>query len=130
MHSAIVRGHAITPHVFEWGRLYWYVSAEQGNSEQQTLGRCVIQPGQANPLHYHPNCEESLYLLSGQIEHYVAGEGWVTMASGDTITIPANVWHQARNIGACRAEMMICFSSADRQTVGESDATPAPEEMR
>lgn len=110
---------SVEPVEFDWGRLYWYVNGETDTSADQTVGRCVLKPGCQNPKHYHPNCEEVLHLLTGRIEHFVDGEGWLEMQPGDSITIEKNVWHQARNIGSETAEMMICFSSADRQTIGE-----------
>jgi len=82
-----------------------------------TLGRCVLLPGQENGEHYHPNCEEILHVLSGRIEHYVEHTGWLEMKEGDTITIHAGVRHQARNCGTTGAHLLICFSSAQRETV-------------
>ncbi len=104
---------------FDWGRLYWYASGPQGNSDHMTVGKCVLSPGQENPKHYHPNCEEVLHVISGKIEHFVDGDGWTAMGPSDTITIARDVWHQARNVGDVEAHLLICFSSKDRQTVGE-----------
>jgi quercetin dioxygenase-like cupin family protein len=104
---------------FDWGRLYWYASGPQGNSDALTVGKCVLNPGQANPKHHHPNCEEVLHVLSGDIEHFVEGQGWLKMGPGDTITVAPRVWHQARNVGHTEAHLFICFSSPDRQTIGE-----------
>lgn len=105
---------------FDWGRLHWYASGPLGNSNAQTVGKCVLNPGAANPKHYHPNCEEVLHVLSGRIEHFIEGEGWLPMSPGDTISVAPNVWHQARNVGDTEAHLMICFSSKDRQTIGET----------
>lgn len=104
---------------FDWGELHWYAGAPGGNSDHQTVGRCILRPGAANPKHYHHNCEEILYVLDGTIEHFVDGQGWITMRTGDTITIAANVWHHARNVGSADAHLLICFSSPNRETIGE-----------
>ena len=104
---------------FPWGSLHWYAGAPSGNSDTMTLGRCVLKPGQANPKHYHPNCEEILHVLSGEIEHFVDGQGWFRMSPGDTVSIAANVWHHARNVGSADAHLLISFSSPNRQTIGE-----------
>ncbi len=101
-----------------WGRLVWMVAGRLGNSTTMTVGRCYIDPGQANPRHYHPNCDEVLHVLQGTIEHS-AGDERVRMGPGDTISIPTGVVHNARNIGREQAVFVISFSSADRQTVGE-----------
>lgn len=100
---------------FEWGRIVWLVSSGLGNSETMTFGRVTIKAGQANPVHRHPNCDEILHLLSGQLEHSLNGEKF-TMEAGDTISIPTGDWHNARATGDEDAVMLIAFSSADRQT--------------
>ncbi len=104
---------------FEWGELTWFASGPLGNSEGLTLGQCVIRPGHGNPRHYHPNCEEVLTVLQGTIHHTSPDGTPVEMNEGDTVTIPANVWHQATNIGTIDARLLIAFSSAYRETVGE-----------
>ena len=101
-----------------WGRIVWLVSGSQGNSETMTFGRVTIRAGQANPRHRHPNCDEVLHLLSGRLEHSLGDETFV-MEPGDTISIPTGVWHNARALGDADAEMVISFSSPDRQTEGE-----------
>ena len=106
-------------HSFEWGTLTWYANRELGNSEAITVGRCVLKPGQANPRHYHPNCSEILVVFKGRIQHTNERGDETELNEGDTVTIPANVWHRARNIGDEEAILHIAFSSADRQTVAE-----------
>lgn len=104
---------------FEWGRLTWFVSGELGNSKELTVGKCEIKPGFENPFHTHPNCSEVLHVLSGKIIHRIAGKEEVLMNEGDTISIPANIRHNAKNAGDTTAVLLICFSSAARETKGE-----------
>ncbi len=101
-----------------WGRLSWFVSGALGNSETLTVGRALIRPGQSNPRHYHPNCDEVLRVARGRILHTM-GDRSVEMNEGDTVSIPMGVPHNARNIGTVDAVLDISFSSADRQVVGE-----------
>ncbi|OPZ80512.1 MAG: Cupin domain protein [bacterium ADurb.Bin429] len=102
----------------EWGRLIWKASTALGNSASMTVGICEILPGQANPRHSHPNCSEVLHVLQGTIVH-TFGDEEVTMTTGDVITVPPNLNHNARNIGDDLAILAIAFDSADRRTVGE-----------
>lgn len=102
-----------------WGALTWFASKELGNADEMTVGRCVLRPGQANPRHSHPNCEEVLHVLRGRIAHSVSGDEAVEMTAGDTITIPPEVPHNARNLGSEDAVLMICFGSGERETRGE-----------
>ncbi|MFO1451064.1 MAG: cupin domain-containing protein [Opitutaceae bacterium] len=100
-----------------WGHLRWYTSAEMGNSRTMTTGVAIIKPGQSNPRHFHPNCDEILHVVSGKISHTM-NEVTVEMNSGDTVSIPQGVLHNARNIGTEDAVLAISFSSAYREAVG------------
>ncbi|MCY3018109.1 MAG: cupin domain-containing protein [Planctomycetota bacterium] len=104
---------------YDWGEITWFASKALGNSQTMTVGRCVLNPGFANPRHSHTNCEEILHVLQGKIVHSTERGKEVEMLSGDTITIPANAVHNARNVGDLDAILLICFSSAERQTVKE-----------
>lgn len=103
---------------YPWGRLTWYVSRELGNSDTMTVGLAEIKPGQQNPRHLHPNCDEVLHVLRGHILHSM-GDTAVEMRAGDTVSIPTGVKHNAKNIGTEDAVLTISFSSADRQVIGE-----------
>ncbi len=100
----------------ESGALTWFASRQLGNSDTMTVGCATLPPGGMSPRHFHPNCEEILHVLRGEIVHTMGGEE-ATMGPGDTITIPANLVHNARNTGGTDAVLLICFSSADRETV-------------
>lgn len=100
-----------------WGHLRWYTSAEMGNSRTMTTGVAVIKPGQSNPRHFHPNCDEILHVISGKISHTM-NEVTVEMNAGDTVSIPQGVLHNAVNIGTADAVLAISFSSAYREAVG------------
>jgi quercetin dioxygenase-like cupin family protein len=104
----------------EWGALTWFANRELGNSSEVTVGRCLLHAGQSNPRHYHPNCSEVLVVLKGQIRHTINNGAETQLNEGDTVTVLPHVWHQATNIGEGEAILFIVFTSADRQTVGES----------
>ncbi len=103
----------------DWGRLIWCANARLGNSTDMTVGQCEIKPGRGNPPHSHPNCTEILVVREGSIMHAVGDGSEVAMGPGDTISVPPDVSHYARNIGDSVAVLLIAFSSADRQTKGE-----------
>lgn len=117
--SKVLRASEAAVKKFDWGSLTWVASRELGNSEHQTVGRCVLKPGAANPEHHHPDCEEVLHVLEGRIAHAREDGGEVEMSAGDTITLPAGAPHFARNIGEEDAVLFVCFSSAERKVVGE-----------
>jgi quercetin dioxygenase-like cupin family protein len=117
------RGQDVAVEEHPWGHLTWMVSGQLGNSEELTVGTCHISPGQHNPRHHHPNCDEVLHVLRGRIVHTLGDEEF-EMSPGDTVSIARGVQHNARNIGDEPAVLMIAFSTPDRQVVGEDGGTP------
>jgi len=101
-----------------WGHMTWMVSGELGNANHMTVGRVTIHPGNCNPRHCHPTCEEVLHLLSGELEHSL-GDERIRMSAGDCIVIPPGVFHNAVNVGETDADMVVTFSSAQRDFVLE-----------
>jgi quercetin dioxygenase-like cupin family protein len=104
---------------FSWGNLTWFANRALGNSDEMTVGRCILKPGHTNGRHHHPNCSETLVVIQGRIKHTATGDGETELGEGDTVVIPPNVRHCATNIGQSDAVLFIAFSSADRQTVSE-----------
>jgi quercetin dioxygenase-like cupin family protein len=104
---------------FNWGNLTWFANRSLGNSNEMTVGRCILKPSHSNGRHYHPNCSETLVVIHGRIRHTITGDQENELSEGDTVVIPPNVRHCATNIGQTDAVLFIAFSSADRQTVGE-----------
>ncbi len=104
-----------TSEEFGWGRIEWLVSHARNNSGTMTFGRVTIRAGQTNTLHRHPNCDEILHLLQGTLDHHV-GEANFPLRAGDSIVIAQNAWHNARAGNEQDAVMLVCYSSAERQT--------------
>ena len=97
----------------EWGTLTWFAGAVVGNAHGLTLGRVTIKAGKANPRHYHTTFEEALTLLTGRIEHTM-GDARAIMEPGVTLVVPAGIPHNATCLADADAEMMVAYSSADR----------------
>ena len=97
-----------------WGSLTWLAGERVGNAGGITVGRVIIRKGQSNPRHSHLNCEEVLYLLRGKLEHTV-GDEKVILEPGDTLVVKAGVNHNAVSIGDEDADMIVAYSSGDRQ---------------
>ena len=101
---------------FEWGTLQWLCNAKLSPGAEQTLGLCHIRPGQRNPRHYHPNCEEVLHLLAGRGRHGFEDDQ-VELTAGMTIRIPPGVTHNLTNTGNEPLVCLIAFNSGVRETV-------------
>lgn len=101
---------------FEWGTLQWLCNAKLSPGAKQTVGLCHIHPGQVNPVHFHPNCEEVLHMLSGAGRHSFDGQS-IDLRAGMTIRIPSGVKHNLANIGNEPIVCLIAFDSGERETV-------------
>lgn len=99
-----------------WGTVSWLINEVVTEGAEQTFGVVTINPGQSNPLHLHPNCEEILYVVSGTCEHRL-GEDTVALSPGMAICVPRGTPHCARTTSAERLVVVVSFSSPDRQTV-------------
>lgn len=99
-----------------WGELNWKITGEAVAGAEMTYGTCRINPGERNPLHSHPNCEEILYVVSGSCEHKL-GDKIFRLGPGDAIRIPRNVRHWAKCVGDEPLFALIFFSSGTRTAV-------------
>jgi oxalate decarboxylase/phosphoglucose isomerase-like protein (cupin superfamily) len=103
----------------EWGSLTWLANKELTRCDDITLGRVIIRRGMSNPRHCHPNCCEVLYLLKGRIDHII-GDETIGMKVGDTSITPPGVMHVAINTGDEDADMIVAYSSGQREFKGET----------
>ncbi|MBB2752973.1 UNVERIFIED_ORG: quercetin dioxygenase-like cupin family protein [Rhizobium aethiopicum] len=99
-----------------WGELNWKITGDGTPGAEMTFGTCRINPGERNQLHSHPDCEEILYVVSGQCEHKL-GDALYRLEAGDAIRIPRSVRHWARAVGSEPLFALIMFSSGTRTAV-------------
>ena len=77
-------------------------------TEVHSVAHILIPPGKASLLHFHPEAEESYYILSGKA-HIRIGEEDTTISAGQIVLIPPGNLHQIRNIGEVDLEFLaIC----------------------
>ncbi len=98
-----------------WGQISWLVGATQMPGAEQTLGVVIIYPGKHNPLHSHPNCEELLYVISGECDHKL-GDQMFHLTPGTVIRIPRGVQHWAQCTSTEPLVSIVSFSVPDRRT--------------
>jgi quercetin dioxygenase-like cupin family protein len=61
-------------------------------SDRLVVGRTVLPPGARHERHRHPNCDEFLFVVSGEGEIYT-DEGREPAVAGDVVFTPAGQWH-------------------------------------
>lgn len=118
LHRYVTRLNEVGAKEFEWGQISWLDSAELTGSETLTVGLVYIYPGKNNPEHYHPNCDETLFLLEGELIHTLGDEEY-RLQAGDLIHIPQGVRHRATSVGVTPAKMIVSYNTGRREVVGE-----------
>ncbi len=68
------------------------------HSEAHSLAQIVIPPGKASRKHYHPDAEESYYILSGTAQMELDGKH-ATLNPGDSVVILPDQVHEISNTG-------------------------------
>ncbi|MCS7181071.1 MAG: cupin domain-containing protein [bacterium] len=113
----IKRKNEIEIKEFEWGKLVWLGNKKLGNSNDITIGKCILKPFQSNPLHFHPDCYEILIVEKGKVLH-IDGEGnEIVLEEGDVITISERLPHKVKNLTEKEAILTICFSKGERKSI-------------
>lgn len=101
---------------FGWGRIQWMISGGLIPNANITFGYVEIEPGRKNPRHYHPNSDEVLFLLEGELDHSI-GDELFHLTPGMALFIPQNAEHDARSTGEQTARMVVAYPTGDRQAV-------------
>lgn len=77
----------------EWGRLGWVVRpANVPDSTSLTMLDVVIQPGNGHDFHKHPNQQEAIYVLEGEIEQWVE-DTRTYLSAGEAVFVPMDTVH-------------------------------------
>jgi quercetin dioxygenase-like cupin family protein len=109
MTAALKETHLSWPGVI----LRWLMEDAITEDAGLSLARMTVDPGVTSEAHRHPNCTETIHVLSGRVEQR-RGDDWIALDTGDTILIRAGETHQTRNIGTETADLMLAYSSGSR----------------
>lgn len=105
----------IIPEKFPWGEIRWIWNGKINPDAEQTLGHVIIYSGEKNTLHAHPNCEELMYILEGECDHWVGNEVY-HLKPGMTIVLPRETEHYAVVTSEKPLKALIFYSTPSRET--------------
>ncbi len=100
----------------DFGSVQWAVREGHPVGAEQTIGLAIFDAGKSNVEHTHPNCEEIVYVMEGEVVHTL-GDQTTVLRAGDLIVVPRDVPHHLINNSDAACKAMIIFSSPDRQFV-------------
>jgi quercetin dioxygenase-like cupin family protein len=76
----------------DWGPRGWGVTPTTGPGSDLTVLDVTIRPGQGHDFHRHPRQEESIHVLSGEVEQWIEDEQRV-LGPGDAAFVPTDTVH-------------------------------------
>lgn len=93
------------PEVLDWGRLGWLSNPPATGAKQLTVIDVTLAPGKGHDFHKHPDQEEVIYVVTGEVEQWVDQEK-KRLGAGDCAFIPADMVHASFNVGSTDAKIV------------------------
>lgn len=101
----------------DWGSQVWLANRSLSGASL-AVTRLTIHPGKSGERHRHPNADEVLILFRGKVCVHTPTEQFM-LQQGDGLSILGGLSHQIENVGDEDADMVLVYSSGDRQYVAE-----------
>ena len=92
----------------DWG-IFAAVSSPADGAERIMTVEGTFFPGKGHDFHRHPNQEEVIYVLEGELEQWVEHERRL-LHHGDAVVIGAGVVHASFNVGDEPAKILAILS--------------------
>jgi quercetin dioxygenase-like cupin family protein len=86
----------------------WVSHPASTAAAQMTFVEAVFAPGQGHSFHKHPDQEEVVYVVSGQIEQWVGRERRI-LGPGDAAFMPAGTVHASFNAADGESRLIAVF---------------------
>jgi quercetin dioxygenase-like cupin family protein len=89
----------------DWGSLGWFSSPAASNANELVVIEVSLRSACGHNFHKHPNQEEVIYVIQGEIEQWVDREKR-TLRPGDSAFIGADVVHASFNVSDRNAKLL------------------------
>src|SRR5436189_1474625 len=86
--------------VFDWGQIHFLSDEKVTGSKSISFGAVVLEAGQGHTRHNHPDSDEIIYFISGEVEQMLDDNPAVKCTGGACVWIPKGVYHSTVNIGS------------------------------
>ncbi len=94
----------VSPEVLDWGELRWLSNPPTTGAGQLTVIDVSLTPGKGHNFHKHPDQEEVLLIVAGEVEQWI-GEEKRILHAGDSAFVPKGVVHASFNAGEGEARI-------------------------
>ena len=111
----------------DWGELGWISRPSTTKAKDITVMEVTLDAGQGHDFHRHPNQEEVIYVMEGQIEQWLEQQKQI-LKPGDSIFIRADVVHASFNTSTQSAKLMVvlgpCVGEDGYEVIEVADESP------
>ena len=98
--------------IFDWGKLHFLSDEKVTGSKSISFGTAVLEPGKGHMRHNHPNADEILYFVSGEVEQMVDDQPAIKCTGGTCVWIPKAVFHSTINTGSAPVILVVAYVPA------------------
>ena len=105
MIGKIITSTEVKREQLEWGSLAWFSSPSASGAKDLVVLEVTLSPGGGHNFHKHPNQEEVIYVIDGEIEQWVDKEKRM-LKPGDSASIGAGVVHASFNTSKSNAKLL------------------------
>jgi quercetin dioxygenase-like cupin family protein len=117
----------LEPVNLDWGVQYWLSDPKSTGAEELVVILVEISPGFGHAFHRHPNQEESIFVLNGEIEQWLETENKI-LKEGDSAFIPKDMVHASFNVSEEPVKVLAilgpCIGEEGYELVDVSDQAP------
>ena len=88
---------------------YWMCRPEITNAKDLQICRAVLPAGECHNFHHHPELEEAIYVLEGEVEQWVGNQKQI-LTVGELAHMNAGVVHATFNVSGQDAVILAILS--------------------
>ena len=122
MSGTFVPAAKVVRQQLDWGWLGWVSRPAGTGAENLVVIEVTLAPGGGHAFHKHPQQEEVIYAIEGQVEQWREDEKRM-LGPGDAVFLPAGTVHASFNNGDGNARLLAilapCIGGGDGYEVVE-----------
>lgn len=127
MSSRFVLAKEVERERLDWGELGWISRPPTTGAQAITVIEVTLNPGKGHNFHKHPDQEEVIHVMSGEIEQWLEQKKQI-LKPGDSIFISKDIVHASFNAGSQPARLMVtlgpCVGEIGYESVEMGDQAP------
>ena len=109
-----------------FGSLRWLCHPASTAARQLSIIEATLNVGEGHAFHLHPEQEEMIYILAGEVEQWIGKEKRI-LVPGDAAFVPAGTVHASYTAGNVPSRLLAIFGpSVGKGFTAEEVADAAP----